>query len=678
MSEIGRRLQAEAIRWHADARARAHLPLEENFWEDLTGTGAHPSVDQLLAQAEDFQPPVRVIELLTQHQWDNFDGRMRYAHRGQMGPWNRIVSILRGHDAKCCIVEENYVCLDYRSELASFYAQLDAPLSRASIRLHFFEKNIPKSSFLSLSADECASYLGYVVCRGGTLPLVGRTVLKAPKYVIEPASIEETIYFFGQRLTVWGVPFMQQDERFANCAQVSAWTTNYSAYRRGLVERRLIADFVALSRSYRPMRPYPSIGLMAPQVAELIKETGMRAEVWWTPTGNVESYYPHTTVDQVPGAALLVNLASNILEGIVERVMEEIASEPGQDEPQDSCPSPASTSIRTATDLGLVPRAAASSLPDFASDLLNIGLRHSHDDLIEIASELQDLLIDYLTAPFIRSRWPIYCDTKDHALVLSGRANSADGRPIFFFHDDQFGPYLASRHAFAASKGDFQYQAFILESDGSRHDRTEGAPSKDRAHSVISGEVAQDDDQRGVQSLVIPCPTRLLLDPIGAEDSAHRLMSRALEDSVGDVRVTLLMGTDFKDLRLEEARRGLVARGFKKEATAAVSLYSAMHLAEWVVLVEGVRDDGSIPWEVAFDGSSGSSNPLIQYARCDDSVVVYPPGSTAKPQILTIEDLRFTGVKVPSRLGKGRRLEPRDSADSRQSHTPAKATKGIN
>ena len=411
------------------------------------------------------------------------------------------------------------------------------------------------------------------------------------------------------------------------------------------------------------MRPYPSNGLMAPQVAELIKETGMRAEVWWTPTGNVESYYPHTTVDQVPGASLLVDRAREILKGLTTPESElpepvlEVAHRGGAS-------APATKTEQSASALGLTPRSAESSLPDFASDLYNIALNEDHEELIEISTEIQDLLIDYLTAPFIRSRWPIYCDTRDHALVLCGRAADATGRPVFFFHDDQFGPYLASRYAFAASKGDFQYQAFILEADGSKRVRTEGAPAEDRSWSIMAKKVSLDDDQRGVQSLVIPCPTRLLLDPVGAEDSARRLVSRASVESVGDVRVTLLMGTDFKDLRRREVENALEGAGLALRGTAAGALYSAMHLAEWVVLVEGVHADGSVLWEVAFDGSSGSSNPLIQYARYDDSVVLHPPGSAAKAQTVTLEDIRFKPIRVPSRLGKGRRLESFDRESS--------------
>lgn len=659
----GERFQAEVIRWRRDAQARETLPLRVDEYNALTDETERSDAGSILQSAESFRAPYQLEKLDTPDRWDDFDARMRYAHRGQMGPWNRIVSILRGHKAKCCIVEENYVCLDYRSEIASFYSQLDASMSRKSIRLHFFANIIDDDSIFTLCPEDRSSYLGYVVCRGGTLPLVGRTVIQVPDYVTESAAIQETVYFFGQRLAVLGVPFMQQDERFANCAQVSAWTTNYSAYRRGLVERRLIADVVAQTRTFRPMRPYPSSGLMAPQIAELIRETGMRAEIWWTPASGVESHYPHTTADEVPNAQPLITRAFDLLKSLGGPGSDGHPTDVLTGAVEDLQPHREGDSIEGTDPRSLAPRDPQLSLPDFASDLVSIAIYLNHEGLAKIADALQDVLIDYFSAPYLRSKWPIYCDTTDHAMVLVGRASNAHEEPIFFFHDDQCGPYLASRFAFSASKGAFQYQAHIRDADGTFPPRRGGAPEDDRAHDVMNskgpfeGGLPFDENQRGVRSLVIPCPNRLLLDPVGAKASAHRLVTKTIGPQGTQTRVSLLMGIDYKDERRRAVTKVLKERGAVPNESTLLELYSAMHLAEWVIVVEGVRGK-SVEWEVVFDGSSGSANPLIQFARCDESAVLQPPGRNANTQIALVERIPLPPVDVPSRLGKGRRPEP--------------------
>lgn len=182
--------------------------------------------------------------------WSALASEFIGSRRDNIGPWLRCLGLLRGLGAKTVVIEHHYVCLDHKSEYTHFYAHADQPRSTTAVRLHFFGKPVSATQVTQLSGDQKDSYLGYIVCRRGGLPIVSRAMIKWPReYIDECAAIEENANFLGQKLTIEGVPFMQQDERFAVCIHVAAWTLAYSAYRRGLTARRLISDIVRTSRS---------------------------------------------------------------------------------------------------------------------------------------------------------------------------------------------------------------------------------------------------------------------------------------------------------------------------------------------------------------------------------------------------------------------------------------------
>lgn len=199
------------------------------------------------AQPGEISTHATAVPLRTQEQWDVFHLSNTAGRKGNLKPWFRCISLLRSSGARTAISESYYVCLDYRSEFAAFYAHIDAPRRSVTTRLHFFGEDIPPAKVIDLSKRQQESYLGYIVCREGDLPLVGRTVLRTPRYIEESTAIAEQVNFFGQKLLVRGVPFMQQDQRFAVCSHVAAWVLHYSAFRRGVQERRHIADLVGLA-----------------------------------------------------------------------------------------------------------------------------------------------------------------------------------------------------------------------------------------------------------------------------------------------------------------------------------------------------------------------------------------------------------------------------------------------
>ena len=93
---------------------------------------------------------------------------------------------------------------------------------------------------------------------------VGRTVLRPPPELDDATLtlITDEVSFFGNPLSVDGVPFCEQDSEFLRCAHAAAWICHYTAALRGHVGRRRTAEIVELSpTALSPERALPSQGL---------------------------------------------------------------------------------------------------------------------------------------------------------------------------------------------------------------------------------------------------------------------------------------------------------------------------------------------------------------------------------------------------------------------------------
>jgi len=604
----------DVIKEHDFRASRNQLPVPDS----VTSVPSVP-VNSGKLKAASFHPHTAVISLKSDADWEEFSQRILFgmARGANKRPWQRIVSILRRLKAIVCVVEYDYICLDYRSEVASFYSQLNAEISRRSTRLHFFSKEVLLKQVFILDDAQRKSYLGYVVLRPGDLPLVGRAMIAKPDYMEIAASVEETVNFFGQHIRVEGVPFMQQDERFDVCAHVAAWSAHYSAYRRGLVERRLIANFVASPQGLDPMAPVASKGLSSDDIADLFPRVGLRSVSWVGPGDD-------------PNPRICV------LDPEIQAACQTIAEAHGLVLPQEN--------NRFGTFVAQFQGSASANVDINKSDE-ELGVDFRQVDADE--QILCDWLIYSITHVYLESRWPIYCSTTDHALLLCG-TSIVDGQPIFFFHDDQYGPYLASPSASGANIKVFDYQAWGIDAQGDPLN----APDvlSDRADDICHGKAKfSGSSDRSVKEMIIPLPLRCLLEPSEACAVVRDTLA-PLGVVEQQLRVSILMGTDYRQLRRNDVKKN----GCGKDA---LELYSSMTLAEWVILVEGfIRDpdlgEDVVKWEFVFDGSSGQAAPVVQFARLGSSGM-YTPGISTPAQVFNLPDLVIRKFpRVPSKIGK--------------------------
>jgi hypothetical protein len=615
-----------------------------------------PLTDEHLAELDRDHPSVvtspvvthtRFFKLTTaEKSWRDLSAAFSAGKSGNLRPWYRCLGILREHRAMTAIAETYYVCLDHKSEIASFYSHLDRARRVHTVRLHFFARDIPQREQLNLE-QYAEDYLGYIVCREGELPLVGRALLRPPNYVAASTSISEDVNLLGQKLPIRGVPFMQQDERFAVCAHVAMWTLQYTAYRRGLTERRLIGQIV---RDNRPLQPRGSQGLTDQQVIDGLAGIGFRAESMLTP--DPESH----SLPSISLADLANRLSDEAYEfarsqatpaqlnDVGDLVVDLLGSEPAA-EPNTAPANPAAAVTQQGIHGDQVIDGAddGDAALEFDSEAKQALYTH----------EIQRALLDYFLRDWIDSGLPVYAALPEHALVVCGR--SRGDRPTYYVHDDQNGPYLELLDLCHVDL------PALVEQSGRFTDASAGTsedvPPRDRL-STPSGQGTWNPTESAPQTaklvsvLITATPHRLLLAPSAARRRAVEIvgplppgLARDRLAKAGEVEIvaTMLMGIDYKRQRR--------ARAADQSAEQALTAFSAVQLAEWVTVVEGIGPTGDSLWELVFDASSSNDTPLLQLARVLDTLLLTNPLEN-EIEHASVGDFTCGRVRAPVRVGK--------------------------
>lgn len=194
-------------------------------------------------------------------------------------PLHECLKVAHSGGATAAVVETRYIDRDYRSEYSALYSRAFESYPDTSHRIHFFGTRPNPKRLWKLSKKDRSSYVGYMVIRPRVLSIVGRTMLRPPTELRGHVrtGVTDSVTFFGQRLTVRGVPFMQQDARLGTCSHVASWMCHYSAaLGRSDVAPRAIADFSHLANpSLQVGRPVPSPGLSDHQLSDLLREVGL-------------------------------------------------------------------------------------------------------------------------------------------------------------------------------------------------------------------------------------------------------------------------------------------------------------------------------------------------------------------------------------------------------------------
>jgi hypothetical protein len=470
--------------------------------------------------------------------------------------------VLRGLSARTVVIEYHYVCLDYRSEFVAYYAHLDEPMPTVTTRLHFFGARLDESHLGQLTRRQAASYLGFIVCRGGDLPIVGRTVIATPKRRRGMvADVNEPVHLFGQELAVRGVPFMQQDARMAVCANVATWQLHYSAFRRGLFERRFITDFSMIRQDSWPMRIAAPRGFNVEEAVKSLDAAGFRSI---TQILERRELPLPTNWDDVHGGNLEETAKDKELDDMFDAVIDVLVD---------------------GADVNI------TAIDEY---------RRYHHALSEFIE------------PHVRSGFPVYLGTRDHAYIACGISRTGRRDAIAIVHDDQYGPYLEAPNLATASTMEFLAQVRLAGVKVELPSRSISAPP-----------------DRGVLEVVVAYPARVFLHLDNARYRGLVRLKKALdqqragpqlEDAVIESSCVLIKGITYKGLARRRCRQN-----------QAMYAAAVAQMSEWVVVVEVVKrisQTRSVSVaEVVFDASSDGDNPRVLLLRVGSAVAVqYPNG----------------------------------------------------
>ncbi len=131
---------------------------------------------------------------------------------------------------KTLLIEEDYICSDYRDEYAILYSKTFKAHKSSCIRLHFFKNEL--SSISEINTIDNVDYVGFSVIRPIGIQNIGKTVI-APwtdKEIVDsfyPLCVTDyTAHILGREFIFQGAPFIQQDSMVMVCAHSAIWMSS--------------------------------------------------------------------------------------------------------------------------------------------------------------------------------------------------------------------------------------------------------------------------------------------------------------------------------------------------------------------------------------------------------------------------------------------------------------------
>lgn len=120
--------------------------------------------------------------------------------------------------------------------------------------------------------------------------------------------------------------------------------------------------------------------------------------------------------------------------------------------------------------------------------------------------------------------------------------------------------------------------------------------------------------------------------------------------------------TEAADLEYKQALYGNSDRerrpGRRRRRTNALLTFSSIQLAEWIIVIEGLRpphsgaqEEPDVVWEVVLGASSSDAAPRVQYCRFGRCVVATWPISQS-PEASMFATPSMKPLRIPPRVGK--------------------------
>lgn len=203
----------------------------------------------------------------------------------QLIPLINTIKHAHALDPQCLIVQKNVQDPDFLAEHAAYYSQWTTSVPRYCYRLHFF-KMFPENeenvlAIIDQLAIEKDSYLGFVTLRPISVSPVAATILKPLPGHFVISRDDFSVNLTGQKFSLAGTPFLQQDNAVGACAQASIWMALRTLRRReGLAPFSPSQITSAATRFLVQGRTLPNrTGLSLEQIFEAIRTAGYSTNV---------------------------------------------------------------------------------------------------------------------------------------------------------------------------------------------------------------------------------------------------------------------------------------------------------------------------------------------------------------------------------------------------------------
>ncbi len=193
-------------------------------------------------------------------------------------------------NAKTVVIENDYIDKDYLNDFMAFYANCFASYERRCKRLHFFDIDFTEANFDELLRGKTTiidqrklneAYLGFIVAKPLPQTIIGRTCLKTydsdkgRRYYSVVRNYD--VNLFGIDLKVASLAFQEQDHVVSACATSALWSVFQGTGK--LFQHPILspADItkIACDNSLMDTRYLPNQGLLAPQMAQAIREVDL-------------------------------------------------------------------------------------------------------------------------------------------------------------------------------------------------------------------------------------------------------------------------------------------------------------------------------------------------------------------------------------------------------------------
>jgi hypothetical protein len=185
--------------------------------------------------------------------------------------------------ARTAIIEP-YISTDWNSERSAVYARAFMESPQFANRIHFFRCAVSYGELYQITKKLQKAYIGYTVIRPLQAFRVGDTILRSP-WVVPKSShdlvhclSEFSVSLLGNRLTVRGMPFCQQDTTVGVCASADLWMLARYFNKLGEIARHRPAEITTLATGTISLGPARE-GLGELQMADALRRMGLNPVV---------------------------------------------------------------------------------------------------------------------------------------------------------------------------------------------------------------------------------------------------------------------------------------------------------------------------------------------------------------------------------------------------------------